>query len=39
MECEGGKTSRKLEDVTPEKQQGEKCEGKGFSGKDAGWNE
>lgn len=38
MECEGDKTSRKLEDVTADKQQGEEHKEKGFSGKDTGWN-
>lgn len=37
MECEGDKTSRKLEDVTAEKQQGEEHKEKGFSDEER-WN-
>lgn len=39
MECAGGKTSGKLDGITPKKEQGEKYEEKGCSEKYAGWNE
>lgn len=39
MECEGDKTSRELECVASEKQQGEKYDAKSFREKDTGWNQ